>query len=245
MLIDLAQPRIFPITDRGQTYFLETAPITKAQWLAYFSAIESTSETVAGKRVDQFESAGARMELVNACLVDARGYRTAGDVPVTSLPEWRTLIPLAHRAAVGGLLTAVGRSESEDSQPLMLGFETVSIDATWTWNGTDAMVRYPGLLHIFGSPSVEQQRRYSRDMSRSQIIGGSRTGKTRWLGAQATLVALYDELITAVKGYAVNGTPLNFDVPDPNAIIRNMDTYHKVAAAEALFSPVTPVMEEA
>jgi hypothetical protein len=90
-------------------------------------------------------------------------------------------------------------------------------------------------------PTVEQQRRYSRDMSRSQVIGGSRAGKTRWLGAQATLVDLYDELILSVEGYVANGEPV---CDDREMIIASMDTYHKVAAAEALFTPVSASVDE-
>jgi len=125
----------------------------------------------------------------------------------------------------------------------MLGFEVIRLDALWSNSegGTDKVV---GLKHAFGTPTVEQQRRYNRDMSRSQVVGGSRTGKTRWLGAQPTLVELYDELITAVDGYSVNGQVLDFDNPDREAIIRNMDTFHKVVAAEALFTPVQPVFDE-
>ena len=240
MLIDLAAPRVIPILDRGHLYTLTIAPISKKQWLEYFAAIESTSETVDGKRTDSFDSSAARLELVHKTLQKADGYRTAGGQAVTELPDWQTLIPLAHRMAAGAMLTAVERSAAKSDEPLMLGFETVSLDATWGWDGSAAMTRSLGLQHVFGSPTVEQQRRYSRDMSRSQIIGGSRTGKTRWLGAQATLVALYGELITAVQGYA----GLDFDNPDHEAIVRTMDTYHKVAAAEALFSPATPEMAE-
>ncbi len=241
MLIDLAAPRIIPIPDRGHLYTLTLAPISKKQWLEYFAAFESTSETIDGKVQNSYESSSARLELLGKVLIDAQGYRTPGNKPLTELPEWKSLIPNAHRLAAGSMLTEVERSTANSQEPLMLGFETVSLDATWGWNGTNAMVRSIGLLHVFGSPTVEQQRRYSRDMSRSQIIGGSRTGKTRWLGAQATLVALYDELITAVAGYA----GLDVDNPDREAIVRSMDTYHKVAAAEALFSPATPGIAEA
>ncbi len=56
------------------------------------------------------------------------------------------------------------------------------------------IVVYAGLIHTFQVPTVEQQRRYSRDSSRSRVTGG-RKGTTRFLGAQRTLVELYDELI--------------------------------------------------
>lgn len=239
--IDLSKPRIIVIKDRGHQYTLTVAPVTKKQWLKYFEGIVSISETVAGKRIDSFDSKGARLALVNDVLSDAKGYKVANDGAVMALPEWRTLIPLAHRAAAGEILTAVERSQASEEDAIMLGFESVTLDAVWSWNGIDSMVKVTGLKHIFGSPTVEQQRRYNRDMSRSQIIGGSRSGKTRWMGAQATLVDLYDELITSVVGYDVDGVPV---CDDREQIIAKMDTYHKVAAAEALFTPASAAISD-
>jgi hypothetical protein len=239
--IDLSKPRIIVIKDRGHQYTLTVAPVTKKQWLKYFEGIVSLSETVAGKRIDSFDSKGARLALVNEVLADAHGYKTLNDVPITSLPDWRNKIPLGHRAALGEVLTAVERSQAVEEDAIMLGGESVSLDAVWSWNGTDSMVKVTGLKHIFGSPTVEQQRRYNRDMSRSQIIGGSRSGKTRWMGAQATLVELYDELITSVEDYDVDGVPV---CDDREQIIAKMDTYHKVAAAETLFTPASAAISD-
>jgi hypothetical protein len=59
------------------------------------------------------------------------------------------------------------------------------------------------------------------------------------LGAQATLAELYDELIVSVDGYTVDGA-----VPDREAILEFMDTYHKVAAVDVLFSPAAANVEE-
>jgi hypothetical protein len=239
--IDLAKPRIVAINDRGHNYTLTLAPITRKQWLKYFSSTVSISENQNGNTVSSFDSSGARLELVNEVLIDASGYKTGSGCAVTELNGWKSLIPSAHRLAAGSILISAERVQTPDDEPILLGFEAVKMDALWSWNGKDAMAKVTGLKHIFGAPTVEQQRRYNRDMSRSQVIGGSRTGKTRWLGAQATLVELYDELITAVEGYAVNGAEL----VDNNEIVERMDTYHKVVAAEALFTPATPAIEEA
>ena len=71
------------------------------------------------------------------------------------------------------------------------------------------------------------------------MVGGSRNGKTQWLGAQATLADLYDELIVSVEGYTVDGA-----APDREGIVEFMDTYHKVAAVDVLFAPAAPKVEE-
>lgn len=55
------------------------------------------------------------------------------------------------------------------------------------------------------------------------------------MGPQSTLAELYDELIVSVDGYAVNDQVLGPDA-STEKIALHMDTYHKVAAADALFS---------
>lgn len=240
-LIELKKPRLIVIADRGHNYTLTLAPVTRKQWLKYFEGILSTSENVNGKRVDSFDSTGARLGLVNETLMDADGYKVTGDGRITELSGWKELIPANHRIAAGNVLISVERSMTDDESPITLGCETVRLEAVWGRSGLNSMQKVTGLRHNFQMPSVEQQRRYSRDMSRSQIIGGSRSGKTRWLGAQATLADLYDELILSVEGYLVNGMDL---LDDKEQIVANMDTYHKVAAAEALFTPVTAAVED-
>ena len=101
------------------------------------------------------------------------------------------------------------------------------------------MRKFHGLRHNFKTPTAEQQRRLSRDSSRSRVVGGARNGKTLWLGAQATLADLYDELIVSVEGYAVDGK-----APEREEVIEFMDTYHKVAAVDVLFAPAAPKVEE-
>ena len=117
--------------------------------------------------------------------------------------------------------------------------EPVYLDAIWSAGEDGVMRKFKGLRHNFKSPSSDQQRRISRDSSRSCIIGGSRTGKTQWMGAQATLAEIYDELIVSVDGYTVDGA-----VPDREAVIEFMDTYHKVAAVDILFAPAAANVEE-
>ena len=239
-VIDLKKPRIITIHDRGHDYTFTVAPISRKQWLKYFEGIQSTSENIGGRRVDAFDSTGARLALITEALVDVDGYTSPDGGGVTDINGWHELIPASHRIAVGNALIQVRRSEDADEHPIVLGHETVLLDAAWGIN-RPVMSWVKHLRHTFNSPSVEQQRRYNRDMSRSQVMGGSRTGKTRWLGAQATLAELYDELIVSVGGYVVDGEPLD---DDTGLITATMDTYHKVAAAEALFTPAVASIDE-
>lgn len=235
--IELAKPRIIAIEERRRKYLLTLARVPKKAWMHYFDGILSTSENLNGKRVDSFDASSARIELVESLLTDAQGYGGALGA------GWQKMIPLAHRMAAGNALVEVERGEPSDDEPIQLGAESVYLNAVWGADEKGAMMKYRGLCHRFQTPSGEQQRRYSRDSSRSRIVGGSRRGKTVWLGPQPMLVELYDELILSVEGYRVDGVDLG---TDREAIVAEMDTYHKVAAADVLFSPaVANVVDEA
>lgn len=238
--IELNDPRDIVIDDRGRCFVLQLARITREQWLRYFENIVSLSESQHGKRVDRFDASSARLELVEQALTDAIGYKTADGQSVTTVAGWQQMLPLAHRLAAGQALVDVERGSVPDEELFVLGREAVYINAVWGSNDAHSMQKYHGLCHRFKTPTSEHQRRYARDANRSVIIGGSRRGTTRWLGAQATLVELYDELIVSVEGYKYLGSPL----PDVSTIVSVMDTYHKVAAAEILFSPAQPDIEE-
>lgn len=239
--IELAIPRKIVIEDRGKKYTLHIDRISKKQWLKYFEGIRSTSENQRGERVNFFDADSALVELVESALLDAEGYATPNDTPLSECSGWRQLIPLRHRQAVGNALVSVGRIEQADDDVITLGSEVVTLRAVWGADDDGLMREYSGLCHRFKTPTAAHNRRYSLDSNRSVIVGGSRRGVTKWLGAQPTLVELYDELIQSVEGYAVNGRPLGIDRAQ---IVAEMDAYHKVVAALALFTPAS-VAEEA
>jgi hypothetical protein len=239
--IELATPRVIVIEERGKQYRLTIARIAKKMWTHYFDGVVSTSENQAGKRIDSFDSSAARLELAEKNLVNAEGYVTADGSPVTAAAGWQALLPLSHRLAAGNAIVSIDRAEPTDDDPIMLGAESVYLNAIWSADDKGVMQKYRGLCHRFKTPDGDQQRRYSRDSSRSRVIGGSRKNKTVWLGPQATLVELYDELILSVEGYQVNGVDLG---ADREAIVAEMDTYHKVAAADVLFSPAAANLSE-
>ncbi|MDR3797961.1 MAG: hypothetical protein P4K93_07400 [Terracidiphilus sp.] len=239
--IELATSRIVVIEDRGKQYRLTLARILKKQWMHYFDGVVSASENQFGKRVDSFDSTSARLALVEQSLVNAEGYATADGSPVTSAAGWQSLLPLSHRLAVGNAIVNVERAEPSDDEPIVLGVESVYLNALWSADDKGVMQKYRNLCHRFKTPNADQQRRFSRDSSRSRIIGGSRKAKTLWLGPQPTLVELYDELIVSVDGYQANGAELG---ADREAIVAEMDAYHKVAAADVLFSPAAANLSE-
>lgn len=239
--IELKAPRIIAIEDRGKQYTFTLARILKKQWLKYFEGIVSTSENQGGKHIDSFDSSSARLGLVEDTLVTATGYTLPeGKTSIEQIEGWKALLPLSHRLGVANALVSVSVSEAEDDAQITLGQESIFLDAVWGVDETGTMRKFSGLRHNFTTPSAEQQRRFSRDNSRSRVVGGSRKGKTQWLGAQATLAELYDELIVSVEGYTVGG---NADL-DHDTIVEYMDTYHKVAAVDVLFSPVAAKVEE-
>jgi len=240
LAIELDKPRVIPIPDRGRKYILTVGVITKQQWLRYFDGIVSMSENQQGKEVNTYDARTARVELVEKALINAEGYRTADNSPVTSTEGWQQLIPMSHRLAVADVLVAVGRDAASEDAPITLGLETVYLKARWSADESGALQEYAGLCHRFKTPNAEHQRRYQRAISRSTIVGGSRTAKTRWLGAQSTLIELYDELIETVDGYRIGNDALTAR----DEIIRVMDAYHKAAAAEQLFSAAAPELAE-
>ncbi|MDR3723264.1 MAG: hypothetical protein P4K83_02090 [Terracidiphilus sp.] len=226
--IELKAQRTVEILDQGRKVQLVFGPITAQQWLDYFNRIESSSVNEGGKRIDRLDSTAARTHLVNKTLVDAKGYQTADGAPIATIANWQDMLPISHRLAAGETLVDIERGKLSDDQPFVLGAESIYLNAVW---GSE---RFTGLCHRFRTATVEQQRRLARASSRSVVVGGSRRGETRWIGAQPVLAELYDELIVSVEGYTVDGKELG---SDRAAIVANMDTFHKVAAADFLFAP--------
>jgi hypothetical protein len=172
--------------------------------------------------------------------VGAEGYKVAGGGQLCDLPNWQERIPLSHRQQLGETLADVRPSTTETELVIHPEGEEVVLDATWTYRDSDEekeitghMQRFVGLKHILKTPSEEQHRRYSREASRSRVIGGSRNGKTVYQGSQPLLAKLYDELVITVEGYAVAGVPITL----PSDITTYMDMLHKVMAAQELFQP--------
>ena len=227
--IDLAKPRIIVIRQGAKQFTFEVAPISEAAWFKYFAAIVSTAERD-GKEVRQHvDATSAGLELADSVAVPVSGY---GEMRV----------PLAHRLGVANVLTSAYAPADAQQEALDFAWgDAVLLHAVWSAGESGAMQRHKDLLHVFKTPSAEQNRRYRRDDSRAQIVSGSRKGLTVYHGAQRTLAALYDELILSVAGYEVAGEPL---IDNAETIARHMDTYHKVAACAQLFAPADVEIED-
>jgi len=243
---DLATERVvilkeFVKTER--TYKLFCRRITEHDWQLYFAGIVVTAEQDGKTRINTIDVLTPRLALAESVLMNAEGYRVAGGAQLTEIPGWQKKIPLAHRQKLGETLANVRPSRAEDDELVIYPEgEVVLLDADFSGyqyedsegNLRWAMRKIVGLKHVFSTPSEEQHRRYTRESSRSRVVGGSRTGKTIYQGSQPLLAKLYDELVISVEGYAVNGVPLT---NDRNAIVREMDMMHKVMAAQELFQP--------
>lgn len=221
-LIDLAAPRKIVIRDRGKQFGFEVAPIQEAVWFKYFDAIVSTAERKGNEIVQHVDASSAGVELAESVALP--------------LP-----IPLAHRQAVATVLTSAYAPDEQPASTADYGGDAIALHALWSADEKGTMRRHKDLVHHFTTPTAEQNRRYRRDDSRAQVVGGSRRGTTVYHGAQRTLAALYDELIIAVEGYTVGDSVLTADAA---AIRRYIDTYHKVSAVVKLFAPAEVEIEE-
>lgn len=235
-LLELNSQRIIVLVDRGHEYRLGCRRITDADWLRYFAGIVVTSEQKGRERINVIDVTSPRLALAEDVLETAGGYKVAGPTMLTDLPNWQTRIPLNHRQQLGETLADVRPSQADSELTIHAEGEEVLLDASWTAVEGESgitMQRFVGLKHVLKTPMEEQHRRYSREASRSKVIGGSRNGKTVYQGAQPLLAKLYDELVLGVEGYSIDGLALT----TKDQIVREMDMLHKVMAAQELFQP--------
>jgi hypothetical protein len=241
-LLDLNWPRNIQLHDRGRVFTIECRRVEPADWLKYFAAITVTSEQIEGKRVSTSDFDTPRILLAELVMTGASGYKVDAVDHITQLANWQQRIPLAHRLQIGSTLAHVRVSDPADDFLIRAEGEEVSIDAAWSLDPESGrMVAFQGLKHLFKMPTQAQHKRYSSAASRSVVVGGSRTGKTIYTGAQEVLCELYDELIVSVDGYSWNDTPL----ADVRKVRDCMDLHHKFTAAQELFNPASTVTTEA
>jgi hypothetical protein len=232
-LLDLAAPRRIVFSDRQRKFTVTCRRILKEDWLAYFGAIRVTSEHTPEGMANTSDYNSAALLLAERVITGCEGYTVAGGADLAQLPNWQARLPIAHRFQVGVTLADVHESAPSDAFEIQPEGDAISLDAVWGADDTGRMQQFTGLKHLFKTPTAAQHKRYNDAASRSVVVGGSRTGLTIYTGAHATLVDLYDELILSVDGYRVNYDLLE----DRKAIAANMDTFHKFAAARALFNP--------
>jgi hypothetical protein len=229
-LLNLDGRRVVSLIDRGHTYTFHMGRITHADWAEYFDGIVHSRRNDGNGVMELLDLETPGILLVEKKLETTEGYR--GNFMES--PGWQTKIPPRHSRPVAWVLRTVANSEiPRDERSFDPNSVEVLLDAAWGTCGPGNNVLYKGLVHRFHPLSVQQKRRFYRATSMSRLVGGSRNGTTIYGNRNRSLVDIYDELIQEVEGYAVNGTPLGNSV---DSIKKEMDLYHKVEAAQQLFS---------
>lgn len=230
----LDQPRVIVIKQRDKKFTYRFRRIVDRDWKKYYSGITHQTEVVNGEQVRTFDLRTTLQSLVEETLDRVEGYTGPGGVDVAQLADWKMKLPIGHKIAAGLALADVGIEQPEDRDVSVLcDLTEISLSSPWSADENGIMFRISGLIHRFAHPSIDQLRTFNRESSRTRVVGGSRTGKTIWPGRQDLLAKFYDQLIASVDGYSYQGTELNDNV---ELIREQMDTQHKVAAAQALFS---------
>jgi hypothetical protein len=229
--IDLTADRRIVLRQRGHEFMLRLRPVMEIDWFKYFDAIVVTAEQHGREVSRSIDHGAAGLNLVESLLVGVVGYAASNDgVSIESIPGWQSKLPIGHRLAVLDTVLNVRAVEPPDDDPFIFDREVVYLEALWGADEDGNMRMVSGLKHVFATPSAEHYRSYMNQISRSKVVGGSRSGKTIYAGAQRVLCSIYDELIKDYEGYCVNGSP--------NFMSDKMDARHKVAAAERLFAAV-------
>jgi hypothetical protein len=227
-LLMLDQSRVIPIREGKRDYTFYFRRILQADWVRYFDGLylSSRSEGVAQMNITDYSTAA--IELFESTLTKVVGYSRE----LTTLEDFRKVLPRIS-VPVSFMLRSVAISEAEDDdKPLDCDSIETRLDAHWSQT-TDVgkVAKYPGLVHRFRPPNVEQRKRYMRGGAVSKV-GGTRKGSlTVYSLKYKLLMQLYDELILSVEGYGVAGKPLE----GAEQIQREMDGYHKAEAAVQLF----------
>jgi hypothetical protein len=224
--LDAAERSVAWRNSQGQRRIHVFQRITQDLWNGYFARM--LFETDATSRTIDLNSAA--LWLYGQAIQRVQGYVMKGDVDLCTLPNWKERIPMGHRLQAVNLLASVSRSVDGPTE-IEPDCEIVSLDAAWNLADDGGMQKFVGLLHRFSIPTTEQMMRFSRETSRSLVVGGSRSGKTIHAIRQKVLLSLYDDLIQSVDGYEAGGLPLR-----EGALKIEMDAFHKIAAAGALFS---------
>ncbi len=155
-------------------------------------------------------------------------------------PNWRALIPLAHKEAAVRALTLVApaqlQAESDDpgstsNQSTDNYFPLHAEQVPVVLEAAVAGRAYPRLVHLFRPPTVADERTYRRLLAETLIVRGGRHPRTLIPARLPALCRLYDSLILGVEGYALEGQPLASSIH----AIQSMDPWHKRVAVQALF----------
>jgi hypothetical protein len=240
--LELSGERQVAFSDRGRPLVYTFRRITAEDWTRFFAGVTVESVRVGVQSTRYVNHQAPGVELVEKCLLKVRGYATREQRSThedISDPALFKALFFGHKVKAAELLQRVTVAAEPDNLPFVLDAETqeVVLDALWGIRRAEdpappTMTQFKGLVHRLKHPTAEHQRRFARAATESRVVGAGRTGKTVYPGQQSLLAQIYDELVASVEGYCVNGEPLT----SPEAIRREMDMYHKVAAAQQLFA---------
>lgn len=232
-LIDLAQNRKLTIRSVCSRRSLIIARISERAWFEHY--YEKIFAILRHGPVDATGVEFAALNLLQQVAIGAEGYPG-----LVETVDWFSKIPAGDRSAYGDALLQV--FENKDSIESTLNRTcAVRMEALWDTLPSGAMCFHKRLVHQFDRPCREHRERYREACTRVRRTAGvTRRGPAVFLAPEQSitaraLVALYNELILKVEGYAVNGEPLT---DDRGKIAEHMDTFHKVKAAQWLFSRV-------
>jgi hypothetical protein len=237
-LLMLDEPRVIALRDGKRSYIFHFRRITQADWLTYFSGLYLATRNDGTSQLNTTDIQTSGIELFHSTLTKVTGYARE----LTAPADFKKVLP-RHSVPVSWALRTVIPSSVDDDKPVDPDCIEARIDALWSQiKPGDETAMWPGLLHRFKPPTIEQQKRFMRGGAVSRVIGGTRKGATTIYSLKNKLLLdLYDELIQSVDGYGVKGVPLG-----PVEQIRaEMDAYHKVEAVAQLFNTVEAQPEAA
>lgn len=159
--------------------------------------------------------------------VTGREGAVAVELPAAFPEGWRQQIPLLHKIAAVQLLAQVFPADADETEAYCFDPERVEVHLVAARGGRE----YGGLVHTLQRPSVRRQKEFSRIVSSALYVRGSRTEKSLLPSRLREMTRLYDELVTAVRGYVVNGEPATRE-----DAVKWMDALHKQTAISALFN---------
>jgi hypothetical protein len=227
-LLLLDEQRVVSFKDGKFAYTYYFNRIAQRDWERFFDGIIFTSRNEGKAEITTFDWDTAGCDLVEQTIDRVEGY--SGDF--MSKIGWKSKLPLRHVRPVAYVLRGVSPSKIESDKPFDPESIEVLLDAAWGMLGPGKMTGYEGLVHRFSPVTIELRRKFYRTGAQSRVVGGSRNGTTIHALRHKALLKVYDELIQSVEGYGIAGRALS----TREEIIREMDAYHKVKAAEQLFA---------
>jgi hypothetical protein len=222
--------------DEVRTFYFPRLLLTDFKKAMRAMSIET--EKYGEDKVLRVDSESSMMELVVERVAKVEGYKLRNAQNLMDAPKWKSLLPQGHVLHVSEVLADVRGMEVPADLPVNI--DLVDVALRCSWNGSEGkMVQYSGLIHRFTPPDIKQQARLRRQRSEARMVGGSRTGLTRYGNANELMLVLYDELIVEIDGYSFSGRELK----TKDEAVEFMDATHKVAAIDALFASPEEIVE--